>query len=177
MKPMVFHQQLGNFRMKKATNSKRLDLTKYVKISQVLTENKTKWGTGTKTVSDLCRLLESDCKFEIPESTLKKIIDELGYKVKRTRRVTNKTGSNDRTRFVAMLINKMFVDLERQLGMENGIIGCEDGTRDTLISITRGVSLEQAIDVMSSYTTDKDTTSFTSISGTHHATKSISNKS
>lgn len=136
--------------MKSNTRNPRLDLTKYVKISQILTENKAKWGTGTKTISDLCRLLEIDCKFVVPQSTLKKIVDELGYNVKRTRKVTGKTGSNDRTRFVATLINKMFIDLERLLGMKERIVGKEDGTRDALISITRGVSLEQTVNKMSS---------------------------
>lgn len=136
--------------MKSDNRRARLDITKYVKISQILTENKTKWGNSSKTINDLRRLLELSCKFEVPESTLKKISDELGYKLKRRNNGGGKMLSSDRTRYVASLVSKMFVDLERQLGMEIGTIGKDDGTRDALRSIVGGVALDKIIEKESS---------------------------
>lgn len=117
----------------------RLGVNRYVKISQVLTSNREQWCIPARPLKELCELAQKECGFEIPLSSFRVIVKELDYPV----RVSSKSRSGnsaktDRVRVLAGLINQLFSDLERELGIEPGKVGARNGSRERLRAICGG---------------------------------------
>lgn len=124
------------------TPSVKLGVAKYIKISQIMIANQAKWGNKSKSLSDLHQLLEKECGYDIPISSLRTIVKELKYNLKIVRTASS-GGQKDRVRVLAAVVSDMFKSLEDEFELPEGSIGKKNGARAALRAITSGQTVSE----------------------------------